>query len=391
MTAAKNNLTLRPNEYAKILYDLVWSTALMLNQSCNQNTSCTNYHQQYEYNIMTRYNRVFEIIHIKNLSQIFIGTVYFNSSTTVFVLNESYLDTALMDELPVANVDLPTGYTIMTALLISLTTIYVTSMLLLYIYFHKEPEIKATSFTLSLLIFAGCYFNLFYLSILNYFDHYASNSLSTSHQTALCNLRQWFSAQGMSLPLMLAVVLVKMLRIYHIFKKFKLRLGHYCSDLSLAGYVILILTPNITVNLIWSVSDNYHISLQYEALNGYILVEKDCISKYKTVWIGVLCLYLLVLSLVLTIVAIKTRKVRLQNFKDTKKVNILLFIICLVTTLTYAYWFLLQILNSKSYVVSIVLHAGHLLVVLSFQSLLFVPKVFPPFWRKVVYYRSLTD
>ena len=25
MTVAKNNLTLRPNEYAKILYDLVWS------------------------------------------------------------------------------------------------------------------------------------------------------------------------------------------------------------------------------------------------------------------------------------------------------------------------------------------------------------------------------
>ena len=44
MAAAKNNLTLRPNEYTKILYDLVWSTALMLNQSCNQNTSCTNYH-----------------------------------------------------------------------------------------------------------------------------------------------------------------------------------------------------------------------------------------------------------------------------------------------------------------------------------------------------------
>ena len=153
----------------------------------------------------------------------------------------------------------------------------------------------------------------------------------------------------------------------------------------------MILTPNITVNLIWSISDNYHISLQYEAENGKILVEKDCISKYKTVWIGVLCLYLLVLSFVLTIVAIKTRKVRLQNFKDTTKVNILLFIICLVTTLTYTYWFLLQILNSKSYVVSIVLHAGHLLVVLSFQSLLFVPKVFPPFWRKVVYYRSLTD
>lgn len=260
--------------------------------------------------------------------------------------------------------------------------VFVTFVLLLYIRFRKEPEIKSTSFTLSLLMFAGCYFNLLYLSLLIYFDHHAIN-INTPHQNMICNLLLWFSAPGISIILMLAVLFVKMLRVCHIFTDIKLRLGRHCSDLSLASYVLLILTPNILVNLVRTFTDYYHISLDYTTQNGYVHVKQECSSKYETAWSGGLCAYLLMFFLALVVLAVKTRKVRLQHFKDTKKVNILLFILCLCTILTFSFWSLLQKLNSKPFILSIPLHIGHSVLILSFQIFLFVPKVFPPLWRRI--------
>ena len=77
----------------------------------------------------------------------------------------------------------------------------------------------------------------------------------------------------------------------------------------------------------------------------------------------------------LAIVAVKSRKVRLQNFKDTKKVNILLFILSLDIFTSFSYWLLLQILNSKRYINNLPVHIGHSVLIVSFLSLLMVPNI----------------
>ena len=57
--------------------------------------------------------------------------------------NESILDVAPTDELPLVSLDPPFGYTIGIAFLITLTAMVVTSLLVFYVCFHGEPEVKA--------------------------------------------------------------------------------------------------------------------------------------------------------------------------------------------------------------------------------------------------------
>ena len=239
---------------------------------------------------------------------------------------------------------------------------------------------KATSYTLSLLMFAGCYFNLVYLCLLFYANHML-HSVDVSRDNAVCIGIQWLSGPGISLPIMLATLLVKMLRIYHIFHNTKLRLGRYCSDLALALYVLLILLPDILVNLIWTIVDPYQVFIEHQMQGSYIYMDKTCKSMYQTYIFGGLCIYLLILILALAVVAIITRKVRLHHFKDTKKVNILSFILGVVIIITFSCWLLVQSLDTTRYIATLTVHIPHSFVILLFQSLLFVPKVFPPLRR----------
>ena len=160
-------------------------------------------------------------------------------------------------------------------------------------------------------------------------------------------------------------------------------IGHYCSDMALAIYILLILTPNIIIISVWTSVDKYHFTIEYKSMKTSTEILTDCDSNYESIWIGCLCIYLLILALALTIVAVKTRKVRMEHFKDTKKVNILLFVLCVGIILTFSYWLLLQTLNAKPYIVSIPLNIGHSTLVCSFQSLLFAPKGFPPLWQYI--------
>ena len=387
----KYNTTLRLNlsSYAGLLYGLVWDMAIVLNKSCHQSTNCS---QQRE-SLATAekllqchqpHNEwIFKISHIRELQPILISTMYYNSSISVSSFNASILESAPKSQLPLVTQHPPFGYTLLLSLQIALTTIFVTLTLLLYIFFRNEPEIKATSFTLSLLMFTGCYLNLVYLSLLLYTNH-IQYSINILRDNIICISLQWLSASGVSLSLMLATLLVKMSRIYHIFYSDKPhRLGCHCSDLSLAFYVLLILIPGILLNIIWAVVDRFQVDFEYKVQGGYIYLEKFCRSKYQAPLYGVVTIYLLAQIVALATIAIITRKVRLQNFKDTKKVNILLFFLSATIIICLSYWLLLLTLNTKRYIASIPLHIGHLLGAIYFVSLLFVPKIFPPLWRHI--------
>ena len=114
-----------------------------------------------------------------------------------------------------------------------------------------------------------------------------------------------------------------------------------------------------------------------------IYLEKSCRSNYKKHLFGLLSVYLLILIKALVVVAILTRKVRRQHFKDTKKVNILSFILYLGIIITYCYWALLQVMQTERHIAALSVYVPHSVVIILFQSLLFVPKVVPPLWRHI--------
>ena len=395
-TEMQYNATFGSNRHAELLYDVVLAMAIALNTSIYQND--TYMYQanpqatvaevsHYMKSFHDRKDWTFKIsFHLRNQQQVLIGTMeYSNSSITVssFTNNNSYvLENAPSGELPVFVIQPPPAYTAILGLLIALMTIFVTFTLVLYVHFRKEPEVKATSFTLSLLIYFGCYLNLLYLSLLLYAYH-TLDTIDTARDNALCLSLQWLSGPGVPLPLMLATLLVKMLRVYHIFHNSTLRrIGRHCSDLALALYVLLILLPDIFVNLIWTIFDPYQIHLEYRMRDGYIYLDKSCRSTYKKHLFGLLSTYLLILIKALVVVAILTRKVRRQHFKDTKKVNILLFILYPGIIITYCYWALLQVLHTERHISALSVYIPHSVVIILFQSLLFVPKIFPPLWQR---------
>ena len=121
----------------------------------------------------------------------------------------------------------------------------------------------------------------------------------------------------------------------------------------------------------------------YEIKDGYIHLIKRCRSNNRTLLFGLLITYLLVLIFALAVVAIITRRVRRQHFKDTKKVNILLFIICILIVIVFSYWLLLRTLYTERYVSNLPLHIGHSAGILLVLSFLFVPKILPPLRRRI--------
>ena len=395
-TAFEYNVTLasRPNGYAMLLYDLVWTMAVALNESCHQLNDTCIYHKDSEAIAAAEVLKshrdcnewIFSIYHVSKLGPVLISTVHYSNNSvtaTSFNASDSILENAPKGEVSIMAPRPPLAYSMILGLQMALMTILVTLTLVLYVYFHKEPEIKATSFTLSLLMFLGCYLNLLYLSVLFYINH-TLGSINISRDNALCLSLHWLSGSGISLPLMLATLLVRMLRVYHIFYHAKLRLSLYCSDLALAFYVLLILVPGIIVNLTWVIRDRYGIYFEYQVRDSYIFLWKTCRSNYQNAFVTTLNVYLLVLVIAVAVVAVITRKVRLQHFKDTKKVNFVVFIFSITVVLGVSYWALLRALGTKLYISNLPLHIAHSVYITCLLGFLFVPKVFPPLWRKVM-------
>ena len=126
------------------------------------------------------------------------------------------------------------------------------------------------------------------------------------------------------MPLIIATVLVKLIRVYHIFNRVQAKIiGKQSSDIFLAGYVLLILLPLIIILIIWTIADPFSSIYRPSPQSGFI--QKTCLSKYITIWLFLVVLYMVLLFSVLAIAAIKSRKIRQKNFKDTKKVNIFIF------------------------------------------------------------------
>ncbi len=189
--------------------------------------------------------------------------------------------------------------------------ILITLTLFLYIYYRNEPEVKATSWSLSLLMFLGCYLIVIYLILTT-----LRSRLAPFLHFSLCSLLVWTSGMGISYTLILAVILVKLVRIYRIFYLHD-NIGKLCSDTALAGYVILLLIPTAIILTVMTVLAPYKQSTISAIHTHYVEVQYVCmgdLSHYFTA----LIFYTLLLSLFIVFAAIKTRKLQHRNFRDAK-------------------------------------------------------------------------
>lgn len=383
--SAKVGTALRPNAYANLLHDSVWVLALAFHSQANNSSLFP-----YDINSVDftgtlgqiNFNNTYEITTGVDIFQIKNGTPIHQGFYHPSWKQIEYTGNLLNSSRPLVKRRVVTDntslvYTLVFSLAFLLCVVGVTIVLLLYLYYRNEPEIKATSVTLSMLMFLGCYIITFYMlmAIL-----YTQSLVPSNSPFNICLGLLWSGLTGTSLTLILATLLVKMLRVYHIFNHFG-KVGKMYNDITLLFYVLLLISPNIIIHTIWSIIDPYSASTVITEYPSYTKVEQRCYSKQLLLWFCILYLNIEGLVLVLIIVAVKTRKIRRENFKDTKKVNAFIFILLIVIYIISAQWFIFRSIGVKKGYASIPLHIGHIIVVVSCQGLLFIPKILPPLQR----------
>ena len=397
---------LQPNLYANVLHDQVWAFALALNDSLailDEETSS-----------LSEEPGVSSKIRITEVSKRAIANVSFEGARnkignsapiTVTILHigpdglpaleghydhisgsfniSTATDTVAKDEVLRRHSLIYPPLTILLFTLAGGVTVLTTIVLILFIYYRNEPEIKATSPKLSLLMFLGCY--LLYYAI-------AGNTMIRSvvvtgdpafdFLTGVCTSETWCLEIGSSF--LFGTLLARLLRIYHIFNHFG-NIGKLCSDgilflivFAQVGFKVLLLSLQATISPLRFVLVEIFKQPFEDGVLPYFEINQVCGSESIIMTVLPTSEDVMVF-LIISILAIKTRKIRRENFKDTKKINAYIAYLYLMILTIYPIYILVApsspTLQSSMFTLTVSS------VAVLCQLLLFVPKVVPPFLR----------
>ena len=400
-TKYNTSTTLTPNIYTNAMHDSIQAFALSLNATVDRlqamNLSLEDYrlgnsditdmierelmtlsftgslgHVQFDANKRERQTTV-DIIQIRNGTTTQVGS--YNPVTGQIVYDEDIkpIQDVQISDIPRIYKHLSLPAAVILLMVTGVCIIFTTIMLVLFIYYRKSAEIKATSLKLSLLTLLGCY--LLYISTL----FHTVSDLNDYDGPFFCTFVTWCA--GLGINFVFGTMLVRMLRAYRIFSYFG-RMGRKrWSDWFLCIVVFILVGVEAMLLLIWALVDMLTVleveTYQATASPPYIEVVQYCSSNYLHIWLIIVFAEVGILIFVVAILAFKTRKIRRKHFKDTKKVNIYLFMNILLICVIVPFWWVLRTVNDSSSSV-VLLYLGYAGTATLCQLLLFVPKVMPP-------------
>ena len=321
-------------------------------------TNCHHIHQStYEVDI---YQLDKELIYISNYSM--------TDGLTSFILSPVPTDLPLQSSL--------TGYIVFSFLYLPVF-IFLTLTLIMYFHFRNEPEVKATGVSLSILTFIGCYLLLTYLAALNLNLLPNYYRVSLTFRNFMCQLLLWFNGLSVPTALILSVLLVKLVRVYCLFTYHKTMKKWECQDITLAMYALLLTSPLIIICTVQSAINKYVSTITRYSRDDQFDAFLVCKGDHEFDWLFGQLAYMLVLSILLIIMAIKTRKIQLEDFKDTKKVIALMIAVIMTSCLGVVYLFIFQAIESNRLFSSTLLMLTHCSFILECLVFLFLPKLYP--------------
>ena len=272
--------------------------------------------------------------------------------------------------------DVAFGFIILYYFCIAVCFLIVTTNLVLYIYFRNEPTVKATSVPLSILIFIGCYLLLVYLVDLVFLVLPSPYDYSKTFRDGVCVVAAYLSFTSYPIVLIFSTLLVKLLRVYRLFNRFGKLNRYACSDIALAGYALVLTIPTLVIISVWMIADPYTNSGIFVFSDGLYYVNQDCVSAHEVNWLVGNLGYLCILAICLTLVAFSTRKIKYENFKDTKALTSLSFISVFTITLIVSYWYIARQIGAF-YLLIAILQFGDYCIILECQRFIFIPKLYP--------------
>lgn len=358
-----SNTTMSEQYRSNLAYDAVWTLALSLNQSTNRTIKLEFDGSSGKVN--GRNMRKVAITHVSGGMPILVG--FYDSESEH--INVSLLDILPADSLPRVEVQHPL---LVPQLMIAFSLeIFMILLTFLYFYFRKEPEIKATSPYLSILAFAGIYMVLTGIEVVTF----ASSGRKEYVTTPLCRSTIWFLGHGEAL--FLVTVLVRMVRIYRLFTYFG-KTSRLWSDVVLFVIVTALVMVVTVISTLWTVFSPPTAVTQERVKDGQVLVETICEYPMINIWLSICLFYGFLLRVILVIIAVMTRKIRRQNFKDTKKINLFVFLSFILGSI-----FLFSPGYTRDRTWRVILeYMAFMSIAVSYVVILIIPKVWPPFKRR---------
>ena len=400
--ATATGMELQDNSYATVLHDEVWAIALALNNSLEtlkslnvtladyglgqsfvtdmiaqnmKNISFQGAGGYIEFDSNQEAGSSINIFQVQRGQPVLVG-VYNLDEDNLTITDSNLLSTVPADQFEVVYEVLPQWLTITIFCVCGLAYIMTTVILVLFLYWRNEQEIKATSPYLSLVMFAGCY--LLYTAIIFETVH-RSFIIKFNAFTAMCNFDVWLEFIGLNL--IFGTLFMRLLRVYHLFRVFR-KTSKLWSDQFLFLGVMLICSGEVFILLLWTAIHTILLETSEtyvpNAQPPHYSASATCSSKNLGVWLALAYSYTGLIILFVMFLAIQTRHIKRQHFKDTKKVNIFIFITvavlatCLPLQHVFDYTQLKSLIGGQMAVTIAYLSVGVLC-----QLLMFVPKIFP--------------
>jgi hypothetical protein len=317
-----------------------------------------------------------EILQIQNRQPVQIGL--YDHSLNQLALNNTMLGLIPSSTLSRKYILYPIAITVVMLFLVSFCLLLTTLSMCLFIYYRKEPSIKATSNTLSLCMFVGCYI-LFAASLIHAIT---SGTITYSKNESLRTFVCMFSVSctNMGMDIVLATVIAKTLRIYHIFKKFG-SISRIFSDHGLFFLIFGLASVKIPMLIAWISHDAAHLvdveQFVSTSVPPFIQIKQECQSSGpQGFWLIPLFSYTVFLGLIMVLLAILTRKIKRKDYKDSKKINILVVALIINASIASPLWIVFRII-SATILSRLAYNIGTMIAALLCQVLLVLPKIVP--------------
>ena len=358
IVAEEYNQTLSgDHQYAGLLYDQVWGFALALNSSLPElsrhNLSVSDIGSlgyskakeilEKELSYLDyrgasghiRFSKKQEVSTTIDMYQIINGKQKSVGNCTVAIENSSNLYCIItLTETP-PSIEFDKVYfrlsqtsvialTVFTVLLVFVITV----VLVLFLYYRNRPEIKATSLKLSILQFVACYI----LCI----EMYVRVAKGMNHHIVYCYVLPVLTFNGINI--FLVTLFLKILRVYRIFhnKSLKRLNWKYSNCFLIFCSIVLSVLPNVLfVFWYWFDPKILQENSQFttDSSTRYIQVALQCTSaknEYLNILVLVPYIYISFFAFGNVLLATWNTKIY-SNFKDTKKVNLVVAVLFIAT------------------------------------------------------------